>query len=227
MHQTLVQKRSEHLRPVTVRPVNDSFAFSAFLPSAFSEFSAFSAFSSGRFPQATIFRGEEAKSAFSAFSVFSSGPGVARDAKCDRPALSWLALGATESFPFGVQTLQGNILWVPDALVLCPLWGFKNSETPVNQKRQLTLSRRIGKSAFPSLRRVRKGVFAWCVKSRSQDVVFMSPILRKYRKSNIENVCVFDFQIFWSFDFEPGVKKTPFPKTLGTVEPFHCAEVPL
>ena len=33
-----------------------------------------------------------------------------------------------------------SFLWVPDALVLCPLSGIENSETSVNREIELTLS---------------------------------------------------------------------------------------
>ena len=39
-------------------------------------------------------------------------------------------------------------LWVPNALVLCPLWGLENSKTSVNRKIELTLNRTIGELFF-------------------------------------------------------------------------------
>ena len=50
------------------------------------------------------------------------------------------------------QQCGGNRLWVPDALVLCPLCGFKIRKLRLIGK----WNRKIGKSDFPSLYRVSK-----------------------------------------------------------------------
>ena len=41
-----------------------------------------------------------------------------------------------------------NGLWVPNALVLCPICGFENSETSANRRIELALNRKIGFSEF-------------------------------------------------------------------------------
>ena len=89
-----------------------------------------------------------------------------------------------------------NGLWVPDALVLCPLCGIENSETSVNRRVDLALNRKIGKSDFLSLYRASKNQVCLMRESRSRDADFLSLIPGRYRHQNLKKDRIFDFLIF-------------------------------
>ena len=127
----------------------------------------------------------------------------------------WVHIWAWSGPPHEVRPKKRkNWLGVPNILGLCPLCGFDNSETSVNRKIELALNRKIGFSEFvPGFEK-----FAWCVKSRSRDVDFLSLIPGRYRHQKLKRSAFLTFLFFQFLIFEPGAKKTPFPKALGTLK---------
>ena len=91
----------------------------------------------------------------------------------------------------------------------------------VNRKIELALNWKIGKLAFLSLYRDSKTRVCLMRKIQVPRCCFLlSLIPGKYRHRKIKKGCIFDFLIFKFLILEPGTKKTPFPKALGTLKKY-------